>query len=51
MTVNERLFDASLLDEYDRVRASGDERKLNALLARVGLKFEKGSHWDVGPDQ
>ncbi len=47
MTVNERLFDAGLLDEYDRVRASGDLSKLNQLLEKVGLRFENGSHWDL----
>jgi len=49
MTPNERLFSAGLLAEYDRVRATGDVDKLNKLLAKVGLKFEKGSHWDIEP--
>ena len=48
MTVNERLFNAGLMDEYDRLRAAGDIVKLNELLARVGLKFENDSHWGVG---
>ena len=48
MSVNERLFAAGLLDQYDRVRASGDTVKLNALLARVGLRFENGTHLEVG---
>ncbi|MBK8375110.1 hypothetical protein [Sphingorhabdus sp.] len=47
MTVNERLFDAGLLEEYDRIRASGDLTKLNELLSKVGLKSENGSHWDT----
>jgi hypothetical protein len=47
MTPNERLFNAGLLDEYDRVRASGDKKALNQLLAKVGLRFENGSHWDI----
>ncbi|HEX7711697.1 MAG TPA: hypothetical protein VF418_12265 [Sphingomonadaceae bacterium] len=49
MTVNERLFNAGLLDEYDRIRASRDLTELNKLLAKVGLKFENGSHWDLDP--
>ena len=48
MTPNERLFNAGLLDKYDRVRATGDIDKLNQLLAKVDLKFENGSHWDIG---
>ncbi len=52
MTVNERLFDAALLEEYDRIRALGDLTKLNELLSKVGLKFENGSHWDTNaPNQ
>jgi len=49
MTPNERLFSAGLLAEYDRVRATGDVDKLNKLLAKVGLKFENESHWDIEP--
>jgi Fe-S cluster assembly ATP-binding protein len=49
MTPNERLFDAGLLDEYDRIKATGDMEALNALLAKVNLKFENGSHWDLDP--
>ncbi len=49
MTVNERLFGAGLLDDYDRTRAQGDLTKLNELLAKVGLRFENGSHWDLDP--
>lgn len=47
MTPNERLFDAGLLDEYDRVRATGNLDAINDLLAKVDLKFVNGSHWDV----
>jgi Fe-S cluster assembly ATP-binding protein len=49
MTVNERLFDAGLMDKYDRAAASSDFNKMNQILAKVGLKFENGSHWDVDP--
>ncbi|HMN54689.1 MAG TPA: hypothetical protein PKC32_10945 [Sphingopyxis sp.] len=47
MTPNERLFVAGLLDEYDNIKASGDLKALNQLLAKVDLKFENGSHWDI----
>lgn len=48
MTVNERLFAAGLLNEYDRVRASGNVAALNALLAKVGLRFQNESHQEIG---
>ena len=47
MTPNERLFAVGLLDEYDRIKATGDLNSLNDLLAKVDLKFENGSHWDI----
>ena len=47
MTPNERLFVTGLIDEYDRIKATGDLNALNELLAKVDLKFENGSHWDI----
>ena len=44
MTVNERLFDAGLLEEYDQARKSGDNISQKQILTKVGLKFENGSH-------
>lgn len=47
ITVNERLFVAGLLEDYDRLRAAKDEIALNRLLAKVGLRFENGMHWEI----
>ena len=44
MTVNERLFDAGLLEEYDQARKSGDNISQKQILTKVGLKFENGTH-------
>jgi hypothetical protein len=44
MTVNERLFAAGLLDEHDRVRASGDFDALNQLLVKVDLVFNDDTY-------
>ena len=49
MTVNERLFDAGLMEKYERVKATGNIAKLNALLKKVGLEFRDGSNWDLDP--
>jgi len=49
MTVNERLFEAGLMDKYDRAVASGDTKKINRILAKVGLEFRDGSNWDLDP--
>ncbi len=38
MTVNERLFAAGLLDEYDLAKASGERDRINAVLRQVGLQ-------------
>lgn len=37
MTVNERLFAAGLMSDFDLALAEGDERTLRSLLGRVGL--------------
>ncbi len=48
MTVNERLFDAGLLDAYDEARASGDRAKINAVLRKVDLRQdENGMNWSL----
>ena len=44
MTVNERLFDAGLLGEYENLRRTGDYDAINQLLGKVGLRFETGTH-------
>ena len=49
MTVNERLFEAGLMDKYDRAKAKGDIAKVNRILAKVGLEFRDGSNWDLDP--
>ncbi|MEQ9661503.1 MAG: hypothetical protein RLN87_03040 [Parasphingopyxis sp.] len=38
MTVNERLFAAGLLDEYDLAKASGERDRINAVLRQAGLQ-------------
>ena len=41
MTVNERLFAAGLTSDYEDARASGDLKKINAVLSRVGLRQDE----------
>ena len=49
MTVNERLYAAGLLDNYDSAIASGDSEQVNAILARVGLwQDSSGMNWSSG---
>jgi very-short-patch-repair endonuclease len=46
MTVNERLISHGLLDAYDEAMREGDLRKINAVLAKVGLRQdENGMNW------
>ena len=46
MSVNERLFAASLLDDYDRAFAANDEAALTEILAKVDLRRdENGMNW------
>lgn len=40
MTVNERLFAAGLLDEFDRAVRAGDVAALEGILRRVQLSDE-----------
>jgi hypothetical protein len=40
MTVNERLFAAGLLDEFDRAVRAGDVATLEGILRRVQLSDE-----------
>jgi len=48
MTVNERLFEAGLLDAYDEARASGDLAIINAVLRKVDLhQDESGMNWPL----
>ena len=41
MTVNERLFAAGLIDEYDKAAAGGDLVQINRVLAKVGLRQDE----------
>jgi hypothetical protein len=38
MTVNERLFVAGLLDDYDAAVAASDLDEINRVLVKVGLR-------------
>ncbi|MEM6909564.1 MAG: DUF559 domain-containing protein [Pseudomonadota bacterium] len=52
MTVNERLFTAGLLEDFDAAVASDDLSSINKVLEKVGLRQdEKGMNWplDEGP--
>jgi hypothetical protein len=53
MTVNERLFEAELLDDYNRAKATGDLGKINTVLAKVDLRQdENGMNWPLNaPNQ
>ena len=55
MTVNERLFAACLIEEFDRTKLSGDLDEINAVLSRVGLwQDANGMNWskeDNAPNQ
>jgi hypothetical protein len=46
MTVNERLFVAGLLDEYEAAVAMGDLDEINRVLVKVGLRQDaSGMDW------
>ena len=48
MTVNERLFEAGLLDAYYAAAATGDLNEINAVLKKVDLRQdETGMNWSV----
>jgi hypothetical protein len=40
MTVNERLFEAGLFDQFDRAAHAHDTKEVEALLAKVDLPPE-----------
>ena len=51
MTVNERLSEAGLLDDYDRAMTSNDEAALNEILAKVDLRRDdNGMNWSIERD-
>jgi hypothetical protein len=51
MTVNERLFEAGLVDAYDAAVATGDLAQMNHVLAQVRLRRDVGGmHSEVGND-
>ncbi len=43
MTVNERLYDAGLLEEFDDALRRGDRDQLIAILTRVELDAEQSA--------
>lgn len=48
MTVNERLFGAGLLSDYDAAVASSDLDAINLVLEKVGLRQdESGMNWSL----
>ncbi|MGZ2411925.1 hypothetical protein ACUXST_001346 [Sphingomonas sp. F9_3S_D5_B_2] len=51
MTVNERLFEAGLLDAYDVAVRSGDLNEIHAVLKQVDLRQdETGMNWSIDAD-
>ncbi len=51
MTVNERLWEAGLMDAYDVAVATRDLKEINGVLAQVGLRQdEDGMNWSVTND-
>ena len=51
MTVNERLSEAGLLDDYDRAITANDEVALNEILAKVDLRRDaNGMNWSIERD-
>ena len=44
MTVNERLFSAKLLDEFDTAVNQKNKDKVVALLQQVELSYEEAEH-------
>jgi hypothetical protein len=50
-TVNERLFEAGLLDAYDAAVEGGDLNEINAVLNKVDLRQdENGMNWSIDAD-
>ena len=48
MTVNERLFEANILEEYDRAVAADDEAALTEILAKIDIRRdENGMNWPI----
>ncbi len=51
MTVNERLFQAGLMEAYEAAAASGDLGAINEVLAQVGLRQDSsGMNWSCAND-
>ncbi len=51
MTVNERLFEAGLLDAYDSAVRSGDLDAINVVLSAVKMRQdEKGMNWPINAE-
>jgi hypothetical protein len=51
MTVNERLFEAGLLDAYDAAIETGDLSEINAVLKKVDVRQdETGMNWSIDAD-
>jgi hypothetical protein len=48
MTVNERLFEAKLLDAYTEAKAQGGLAAMNAILRKIDLRQdENGMNWSL----
>jgi hypothetical protein len=51
MTVNERLYDAGLLDAYDTAKRHGDLNEINRILQKVDLRQdENGMNWPINAE-
>ncbi len=46
MTVNERLFAAGLLEQYESAQAQGDDKRIDQILQQVNLQQDSdGKNW------
>jgi hypothetical protein len=47
MIVNERLFKAGLIEDYDRAKANGSLNAINTVLVQIQMQQDaKGMNWE-----
>lgn len=52
MTVNERLYEAGLMDAYDKAKAKQDLTQLQRIASEIDLYIdEEGKFWSLPPDR
>jgi hypothetical protein len=48
MTVNERLFEAGLVDAYEAAVRTGDLNEINSVVRKVDLRQDQnGMNWSI----